>query len=62
MQDPAAQESSLKGPTWLQALNLPRLRTQDNQPGMYLADTGATAGWPGCVGLIPDLPFGLGRG
>jgi hypothetical protein len=47
--DPATPVSSLKGPTWLQALNLPRLRTQDNQPGMYLAATGATEGWPGCL-------------
>lgn len=45
--DPSVPVSSLKGPTWFQALNLPRLRTQDNSPGMYVAATGATEGWPG---------------
>lgn len=50
--DPATPVSSHKGPTWLQALNLPRLRSADNQPGMYVAATGATEGWPGAYLLM----------
>jgi len=45
--DPTLPVSNLKGPTLLQALNLPRLRSQDTSSGMYLAATGLTPAWPG---------------
>lgn len=41
--------SSMRGPSILYAMNLPRLRTQDNQPGVYLAVTGVLDGWPGAA-------------
>jgi hypothetical protein len=40
--------SSMKGPTIFAAMNLPRLNTQDNSPGMYIAVMGLLAGWIGC--------------
>lgn len=45
--DPTAPVSSLKGPSVLQALNLPRLRTEHASPGMYLGCTGLLPAWPG---------------
>lgn len=45
--DPTAPVSSVRGPSVLQALNLPRLTTAENKPGMYLAVTGLTSAWPG---------------
>jgi hypothetical protein len=44
---PTAPVSSIKGPSILQALNLPRLRTQDDKPGMYVAVTGLLPAWDG---------------
>lgn len=46
--DPTAPVSSIKGPSVLQALNLPRLTTGEQAPGMYLSVTGLTNSWPGC--------------
>jgi hypothetical protein len=46
---PTAPVSSVKGPTLFQAMNLPSLRTQDNQPGVYLAATGLLDAWNGCA-------------
>jgi len=45
--DPSAPVSNVRGPSILQALNLPRLSTAENVPGMYLAVTGLTSAWPG---------------
>lgn len=45
--DPTAPVSSVKGPSVLQALNLPRLTTAEQEPGMYLGVTGLTNAWPG---------------
>lgn len=45
--DPSDPVSDLKGPTILRVLNLPSLRTQDNQPGVYAAVTGLLPGWMG---------------
>lgn len=45
--DPTAPVSSVKGPSILQALNLPRLTTAEQKPGMYLGVTGLTSAWPG---------------
>lgn len=46
---PEPQSSNLKGPTIFHAMNLPRLRTQDNSPGMYIAAQGLDPvfSWPG---------------
>lgn len=45
---PTAPPSGLSGPTIFAAMNLPRLRTQDNVPGMYIAVTGILPTWRGC--------------
>lgn len=45
---PTPPISSMKGPTVFAAMNLPRLRTQDNSPGMYIAVMGLLPGWLGC--------------
>lgn len=45
--DPTAPVSNVKGPSHLQMLNLPRLRTQDSSPGMYGFVTGVMPAWPG---------------
>lgn len=47
--DPTAPVSSLKGPTVFTALNLPRLTSAQNSPGMVLAGTGLLPGWPGAI-------------
>jgi hypothetical protein len=47
-QTPAAPVSSTRGPTMFAALNLPRLRSQDTTPGMYVAVCGLLPGWIGC--------------
>jgi hypothetical protein len=46
--NPTAPVSSIRGPTILRAMNLPRLRTQDDKPGIYLAATGLLPAWDGC--------------
>jgi hypothetical protein len=45
---PTPPISSMKGPTVFAAMNLPRLRTQDASPGMYIAVQGLLPGWIGC--------------
>jgi len=45
--DPTAPVSNVRGPSILQMLNLPRLTTAENTPGMYGGVTGVTAAWPG---------------
>lgn len=45
--DPEAAASSLRGPTMFAAMNLPRLRSQDATPGMYIAVCGLMPGWVG---------------
>lgn len=45
--DPNDPVSNIRGPTVFVARNLPRLRTQDNQPGIYIGATGLVDGWPG---------------
>lgn len=44
---PARPPSSIGGVTLFAAMNLPRLRSQDNSPGMYMAFTGLLPAWPG---------------
>lgn len=45
---PTAPPSSIRGPTMFEAMNLPRLRSQDTTPGMYVAVCGLLPGWAGC--------------
>ncbi len=45
---PTAPTSSTRGPTMFAALNLPRLRSSDSTPGMYVAVCGRQPGWIGC--------------
>lgn len=45
---PTAPVSSIRGPTMFAAMNLPRLRSQDTTPGMYVAVCGLLPGWAGC--------------
>lgn len=45
---PTPAASSTRGPTMFSAMNLPRLRSQDTTPGMYVAVCGRLAGWIGC--------------
>jgi len=45
---PSKQASNLKGPTFGQFLNLPRLKSSENSPGMYVFVCGLVDGWPGC--------------
>jgi len=47
IQAPTSPISSVRGPTILQALNLPRLTTLENKPGMYVGVTGVLDGWSG---------------
>lgn len=44
---PTPPPSSIAGPTMFAALNLPRLRSGDVGPGMYIAVTGILDGWKG---------------
>lgn len=46
--DPTPAPSSMRGPTMFAALNLPRLRSQDSTPGMYIAVCGIMPAWEGC--------------
>lgn len=46
---PTPPPSSIGGVTLFAAMNLPRLRSKDNVPGMYVAAAGLLDGWPGCV-------------
>lgn len=46
---PTPAPSSIGGSTLFAAMNLPRLRSKDNSPGMYIAVAGLLASWPGCV-------------
>jgi hypothetical protein len=46
---PELPSSGLQGPTVLAAMNLPRLRTADSTPGMYVAACGTLDGWNGCA-------------
>lgn len=45
---PTPPPSSIGGVTLFEAMNLPRLRSIDNVPGMYIAVAGLLASWPGC--------------
>lgn len=45
---PTPPVSSIRGPTMFAAMNLPRLRSQDTTPGMYVAVCGLLPGWAGC--------------
>lgn len=47
VQAPTPPTSNLKGPTLLQAMNLPSLRSADRTPGIYVAVTGLLPGWQG---------------
>lgn len=47
--DPTPPPSSIGGVTLFAAMNLPRLRSKDNSPGMYIAVAGLLESWPGCV-------------
>lgn len=46
-QIPTPSPTGILGPTKFTAMNLPRLRSSDNSPGMYLAVCGVTDGWAG---------------
>lgn len=46
--NPTTPVSSTKGPTIFQAMNLPSLRSADDEPGIYVAATGLLPGWAGC--------------
>src|SRR5690606_15783227 len=46
---PTPPPSSIGGVTLFAAMNLPRLRSKDNSPGMYIAVAGLLEAWPGCV-------------
>lgn len=45
---PTPPPSNIGGVTLGAFMNLPRLRSKDNSPGMYVAVAGLLAGWPGC--------------
>lgn len=47
--DPTPPPSSIGGVTLFAAMNLPRLRSKDITPGMYIAVAGLLDAWPGCV-------------
>lgn len=49
---PTPPPSTLVGPTYFWAGNLPSLRTQDNVPGMYIAASGYLTGWPGAAIML----------
>lgn len=46
---PTPPPSNIGGVTLFAAMNLPRLRTKDNTPGMYLAVAGILPAWPGAL-------------
>ena len=46
---PTAPPSSIGGVTLFAAMNLPRLRSKDSTPGMYIAVDGLLDSWPGCA-------------
>lgn len=46
---PTAPASNIGGVTLFAAMNLPRLRSKDNSPGMYIAVDGLLDSWPGCA-------------
>jgi hypothetical protein len=46
---PSTPPSSLGGVTIFAAMNLPRLRSKDNSPGMYIAVDGILDSWAGCL-------------
>lgn len=54
---PTPPVSSLRGPTFLAAMNLPRLRSSDTVPGMYVGVCGILPGWPGA-----ELQLSVDRG
>ncbi len=45
---PTPPVSSIRGPTMAAFLNLPRLRSSDTTPGMYVGVCGLLPGWIGC--------------
>lgn len=45
---PSPAVSSVRGPTMFGAWNLPRLRSGDSSPGMYVGVCGILPGWIGC--------------
>jgi hypothetical protein len=45
---PTAPPSNIGGVTLFAAMNLPRLRSSENVPGMHLAFAGLLTSWPGC--------------
>ena len=46
---PTAPPSSIGGVTLFAGMNLPRLRSRDSTPGMYIAVDGLLDAWPGCA-------------
>lgn len=46
---PTPPPSNVGGVTLFEAMNLPRLRSVDNVPGMYIAVAGLLDIWPGCL-------------
>lgn len=46
---PTAPPSSIGGVTLFAGMNLPRLRSKDSTPGMYIAVDGLLDSWPGCA-------------
>lgn len=46
---PTSPPSSIGGVTLFAAMNLPRLRSKDSTPGMYIAVDGLLDSWPGCA-------------
>ncbi|KAF1706297.1 phage tail baseplate protein [Pseudoxanthomonas sacheonensis] len=46
---PTSPPTSLGGVTLFAAMNLPRLRSKDNSPGMYIAVDGLLDSWAGCL-------------
>jgi hypothetical protein len=51
-QPPTDTSPGLIGPTFGVPMNLPRLTTQDNVPGAYIAACGYLTGWMGCTVLL----------
>jgi hypothetical protein len=49
---PGGQVLALDGPTAISVLDLPALRSQDNDAGVYVAMRGYTAGWRGAQAFI----------
>lgn len=46
---PTPPASNIGGVTLFAAMNLPRLRSRDDTPGMYIAVAGLLSSWPGCA-------------